>query len=232
MLGVCYTFICRECGRKKPGNYFISETLCKKCAAKRRGKIDNPVVTVGEGVIATTVVLNRLRRKAESQVPYTWRDELARATPWLSFATLWYLAYQFGDPIRRLIPKEHDLAIFAAWMLWYFFLPALSGVFLSLKLSKPRDAVVQARTAELAQQRKAELEEAERFYGSPEWTALRQLVLTEEGINCSACRRRIKRQSDVTVDHRLPRSRYPHLALDRSNLQVLCRRCNSKKGTR
>jgi 5-methylcytosine-specific restriction endonuclease McrA len=35
----------------------------------------------------------------------------------------------------------------------------------------------------------------------------------------------------LEVDHVKPRSKYPELALDLDNTQILCRACNSKKGT-
>ena len=39
-----------------------------------------------------------------------------------------------------------------------------------------------------------------------------------------------RKDSDITVDHIKPRSKYPELALEIENLRVLCRSCNSKKG--
>ncbi len=110
--------------------------------------------------------------------------------------------------------------------------PGILGAWLSFKLSKPRKASVQALTFELARTRKERLDETDRFYASPEWNALRQQVVAEEGTRCKDCRREIKKQLDVTVDHILPRSKHPELAFTRSNLQVLCRGCNSRKGDR
>lgn len=37
---------------------------------------------------------------------------------------------------------------------------------------------------------------------------------------------------DLTVDHIVPQAERPDLAWTESNLQVLCRTCNSRKGTR
>jgi 5-methylcytosine-specific restriction endonuclease McrA len=36
----------------------------------------------------------------------------------------------------------------------------------------------------------------------------------------------------MNVDHIKPRHKYPHLAMDESNLQVLCATCNAGKGGR
>lgn len=66
------------------------------------------------------------------------------------------------------------------------------------------------------------------FYLTPEWKALRRQALTRDGNVCVACGSTERLQ----VDHLLPRSRYPHLALDLDNVQVLCIHCNSSKGTR
>ncbi|MFQ6028109.1 MAG: HNH endonuclease [Dehalococcoidia bacterium] len=61
---------------------------------------------------------------------------------------------------------------------------------------------------------------------------LRERVIREEGSKCAKCRRWIRDKIDITVDHILPRSRYPELALQGDNLCVLCRSCNSRKGNR
>lgn len=59
------------------------------------------------------------------------------------------------------------------------------------------------------------------------WRRLREQVLTEE----PWCRWCGVRRSTV-VDHVLPRSRYPHLAHDRTNLAGSCRPCNTSKHDR
>lgn len=48
------------------------------------------------------------------------------------------------------------------------------------------------------------------------------------------CNRRCKCQLDkeFTVEHIKPKSRYPHLAWDLSNMTILCRSCNSRKKDR
>jgi len=84
----------------------------------------------------------------------------------------------------------------------------------------------------LAMRRQETIEERNAFYSSSEWRQMRQEVIAEDGANCNGCGRQIAEAIDVTVDHRRPRSRYPELALERSNLQVLCRACNSRKGAR
>jgi 5-methylcytosine-specific restriction endonuclease McrA len=92
---------------------------------------------------------------------------------------------------------------------------------------KPKVAI---RLEELARERQQKIDEASMFYASPEWRLLREQVLSERGRRCEKCRRAIRYDFDLTVDHIKPRSKFPELALDKSNLQVLCRRCNCAKG--
>lgn len=86
-----------------------------------------------------------------------------------------------------------------------------------------------SRTITLAKERKKRLDETRQFYSSTEWQQVRKQVIQRDGNVCYECGKII--QYDITVDHILPRSKYPDLALDVNNLRVLCRRCNSKKGT-
>lgn len=72
------------------------------------------------------------------------------------------------------------------------------------------------------------------FYKSQEWKEVRYEKLREIQY-CECCG---KAKGDfleggeivkLTVDHIKPRSRYPELALDTINLQVLCQYCNEGK---
>lgn len=71
------------------------------------------------------------------------------------------------------------------------------------------------------------------FYRSEEWRAVRFVALKRGNGCCDLCGRS-KREHGVIlhVDHIKPRSRFPALALDASNLQVLCEDCNLGKGNR
>src|SRR2546427_4096827 len=99
MLGRHNEFVCRECRRKKPGNYFISESLCKRCAAKRRGKPYNPVEVVVDGIHITQYARKRLEKQARKQIPKTIRDYLAG--PSFLFVTIvsWFLGVRFGTAL-------------------------------------------------------------------------------------------------------------------------------------
>lgn len=68
------------------------------------------------------------------------------------------------------------------------------------------------------------------FYNSQAWRKLRYKVLTAQGRVCACCKI-TPRETDepFEVDHIKPRSKYPHLALEESNLQVYCKSCNRGK---
>lgn len=68
------------------------------------------------------------------------------------------------------------------------------------------------------------------FYWSDEWRELRYKALIMHGKKCQCCGATAD-QSRLHVDHIKPRSKYPRLALDLSNLQVLCEDCNMGKGS-
>lgn len=76
------------------------------------------------------------------------------------------------------------------------------------------------------------------FYMSPAWRKLRYEVLKKYGRRCMACGARPGAPSNpwhgdvMHVDHIIPRSKRPDLALDINNLQVLCEPCNIGKGNR
>lgn len=72
------------------------------------------------------------------------------------------------------------------------------------------------------------------FLASRAWKELRTQVLALYGHKCMSCGwdpdcygKRV-----IQVDHIKPRRYYPHLALEITNLQVLCSGCNKYKGNR
>lgn len=76
----------------------------------------------------------------------------------------------------------------------------------------------------------------DQFYKSWEWRTLRMEVLKEHGRACQCCGAEpgMKTASGdpvrICVDHIKPLSKFWHLRLDRTNLQVLCDECNQGKG--
>ena len=66
------------------------------------------------------------------------------------------------------------------------------------------------------------------FLKSKEWKETRQKILEFYGKKCMACGSIEK----IQVDHIKPRSKYPELELDVTNLQVLCWECNKIKNNK
>jgi hypothetical protein len=67
------------------------------------------------------------------------------------------------------------------------------------------------------------------FYASDAWISLRYRALLAADGTCQCCGMRPSTKNPLHVDHIKPRSRYPALELEISNLQVLCRQCNLGK---
>ncbi|WP_299570299.1 HNH endonuclease signature motif containing protein [uncultured Shewanella sp.] len=67
------------------------------------------------------------------------------------------------------------------------------------------------------------------FYSSQKWKALRKEALNKYISTCICCGRSAKDGAVMHVDHIKPRSKYPQLALDIDNLQILCDLCNLGK---
>ena len=67
------------------------------------------------------------------------------------------------------------------------------------------------------------------FYASAEWKQLRYRVLAAKERRCVCCGATPQTGAHMHVDHIKPRSTNPELALDASNLQVLCSVCNLGK---
>lgn len=75
------------------------------------------------------------------------------------------------------------------------------------------------------------LRDASRFFFiSDQWIRLRYRILVARGNYCECCGNTWSVGNPLQVDHIKPRSKFPHLALEPSNLQVLCRECNLGKG--
>lgn len=69
------------------------------------------------------------------------------------------------------------------------------------------------------------------FYRTQEWRNLRFEVLAESNRRCLLCGSSPESGIKLHVDHIKPRSLFPELALEKSNLQVLCEDCNLGKMT-
>jgi len=67
------------------------------------------------------------------------------------------------------------------------------------------------------------------FYHSDDWLRIRYAALKRSNGTCACCGQRGQLRNPLHVDHIKPRSKYPQLALDLSNLQVLCQDCDLGK---
>jgi hypothetical protein len=67
------------------------------------------------------------------------------------------------------------------------------------------------------------------FYKTREWRELRYKVLVRLGKKCQCCG---EEGGYIHVDHIKPRSLFPELELEESNLQVLCEACNMGKSNK
>lgn len=66
-------------------------------------------------------------------------------------------------------------------------------------------------------------------YYSVDFRKLRLKVFLRDGEICAKCGEIPKEGVSLTVDHIKPVSKFPELAMDEGNLQVLCWECNQKK---
>jgi hypothetical protein len=68
------------------------------------------------------------------------------------------------------------------------------------------------------------------FLQSYAWRRLRMEVLSHYGAKCMCCGVTPRDGAVMNVDHIKPRKLFPELALEFSNLQILCNECNHGKG--
>jgi 5-methylcytosine-specific restriction endonuclease McrA len=89
---------------------------------------------------------------------------------------------------------------------------------------------VQIRTMNVIRKANSQLKnlgKIESFYDSNEWRKTRYQALKIHGSKCQACKTEV---GPMHVDHIKPRSKFPELQLEVSNLQILCEACNLGKG--
>lgn len=68
------------------------------------------------------------------------------------------------------------------------------------------------------------------FFESREWYEARYKALKLHGSRCQCCGARRMDNVRIHVDHIKPRSKFPELQFEISNLQILCEPCNLGKG--
>ena len=70
------------------------------------------------------------------------------------------------------------------------------------------------------------------FYETREWRELRYKALVKHGAACQCCGATRSDGIKLHVDHIKPRSKFPSLQLELSNLQILCEDCNLGKSNK
>jgi hypothetical protein len=183
-------------------------------------KLPNENIEVADGIIVTRNVRKRLEKQAKQDIPITVKEIIFISILILSGLISWISFTIF------LMVRDSSTGTCA----FLSFIVAFMCGWIGLNETRKRICKVDARLEELARERQNRIDEATAFYSSPEWQLLREQVIKEQGRLCQECNRRIKDDYDLTVDHIKPRSKCPELALDKSNLQILCRKCNSAKG--
>lgn len=225
---------CPACGEDKPEAQFWEQARrCRQCVAREVGQKRSAEAREHRSRVREEFDLRiapsqprfsqsevSARRKAESLVPKTDKDRLAS----MIYAGL--LVGFFASLIALFTFAWPALLVPAAMVGAFFWLGPLAT-----RLAEPRRTAVREIGDKILRddllQLEAEQLEYLRFYITPEWRAVREVVMQRDGKVCKRCGQR----EDLTVDHILPRSKYPARALDPDNLQVLCRSCNSAKGS-
>ncbi len=227
---------CRECGWTGQDWGFKYHGYCTKChnewrkaqaEERRREKPPNENIEVAQGVVITTNVRERLKKRAHRDVPRT--REAIVAGYWS--ALLFFPSFIF------VIVFLFSLCMNRTYYTFCFGICAVASLVMlhtwnrtEREEARKHLPKVDERLVELACERQKQIDEARAFYTSSEWRLVRKQIVEEQGRVCQKCRSHIKDDYDLTVDHIKPRSKFPELALAKSNLQVLCRRCNSAKG--
>jgi 5-methylcytosine-specific restriction protein A len=189
-----------------------------------------------ENTIVTKAIEKRMRKMAEDEIPLSQAEKRGEAISRWGTLFFWASGYFVARAVSNaFFPYEEFTALFwIVLMAWCFGLPWANMVIVDKIIAKPhaeRLMRIHLRIIDLAEERRKRLAESIRFYSSPEWAKIRKQVIEEDGPICSECRKHIKETFDLTVDHKKPRGNYPKLALSRDNLRVLCRKCNSEKGS-
>ena len=225
---------CPVCFKDKRDWGFRYHRACSKCFAKqqkqrvadlkKRGQYNNNI-ELKTGLVVTGFVKKRLKKEAEANIPYSATYKLSQlvliACSILPLVTLFW-GIDIGDSKGWFIGL---LAVFSTYpvlmlaLMWW------------VAESKKREPFVDAEIERLATERKDSMDLAKTFYRSAEWKLLREQIMNQHQNVCRMCNRVLDR-SEITIDHIMPRSKFPDLPLVANNMQVLCRPCNSSKGAR
>jgi HNH endonuclease len=235
---------CPSCGQSKNEEHFWSGARrCRKCVGRETGarrseraKEQRARVRQDFGLKISVserrfkVLQNKAQTTADSLVPKTTRDTLAALSTGASicgFVGTVAMAFIIGPSLK--LEFLEGLILTGG-----FLVPAVAFLKLAEHLEGPRKGIIADVSVAFLRQSLAHVEREQleylRFYTTPEWRTARLAVIHRDGRVCKMCSLHILLKRDITVDHVRPRSKFPQLALDLGNLQVLCRSCNSSKG--
>jgi len=236
---------CPACGETKDDDAFWNGARrCRQCVAEASGAQRSARAAAHRARMqrdyGVRVALSerkfrvheaQARKAAAAAVPLSGRDRVAAGvTLLLPVCILGAIGTMFGGASVLGI-DEGSTTLFAGVL----FGSGLGVMTLQERLSEPRWRAVADVADKILRDRltlaESELLEYARFYTTPEWRLMRESVIARDGNVCRRCCREVA-ERELTVDHIRPRSRFPELALALSNLQVLCRSCNSAKGAR
>jgi hypothetical protein len=226
---------CKNCGfAGQDWGFKYHPNYCTKCYEKwkirrreeNRVNHTNENVKITDDLIVTENVKKRLQKKANSDIAFSKKYRIANTMIYIAYAIFFFpLIYAIisGNPISGMI-----------WLICAVIAVTIGLIFSKISNIevKKRQKLVKKRFVELAKRRKNEIEEAKRFYASPEWRLLRKQIIDSHKDICRICGKKITEKNDITIDHILPRSKFPKDALEINNMQILCRSCNSSKGNR
>ena len=190
--------------------------------AKDTRRLSKSMIDITDGISVTKYVERRLRKRAQREPGPKIVRLLSSVIPITIFISGMILYCRFIDSGRKYSEGSLAILMFGGVLMAGF---GSVGFLLDVE-----ERLVTKRITVLAKTRSENIEERRLFYGSPEWRLLREQIIAEQGRLCRQCGQHIIRDFDLTVDHIRPRSKFPELALDKSNLQILCRQCNSSKG--
>ena len=222
---------CPICGWSGRDWGFKYRSLCKRCHAKWRkekakesqeDKLLIKNIEIANGIVVTEHVHKRLWQKAKRQIGVTKICKYVRLSYLIIFYIAMWVSFYLNEYVKQIADDNFSVII---KIVVYLLATVVCGVF-EYRLHY----IIANETVKLARIRQLEIQEKKRFYNSAEWRLIREQVIQDKGCICQECGRRILNDYDLTVDHIKPRSKFPELALEKSNLQILCRNCNSSKG--
>ena len=129
-------------------------------------------------------------------------------------------------------PNSPANGVLASWVGQHFPLPKGKSLTKLDRLKFWVAAMSDGAPLKSIQDSRPKMVPASDFYMSREWRALRYEVLKANDGRCELCGAGKHDGIRLHVDHIKPRSKFPHLSLVATNLQILCEDCNLGKSNK